>query len=352
MPEQLVEVRIAVAADDHGLVAVELLDARTPVGDDLAQLRQDQVEELGDAQRAPERLGRRLERLGLRARGALGIEQASVLDRHRSLGGECRGEVRQLLGVEVGLELVDAQDADDTVADDHRRADPSANASTAVLFARERRVLRHVGENLSPLRPDDLTVQVGLVVQVEAHSDQATEILESAFANDHQAIALNHLDGGAVVGDHSLQLVEDRFEGLFKAQRPAEYLRYGQERLGMRSCALELGDVVVDRVEADVLAVDRQRHEHHLDVDQLPVLPCAASDPVGTTSLERLEVDVPALSAEVLVEDEVVDRAPDRLLRGIAKELRRRRVPARHSLVGVHDDDGDRTDLDERFQLV
>ena len=264
MPEQLVEVRIAVAADDHGLVAVELLDARTPVGDDLAQLRQDQVEEFGDAQRAPERLGRRLERLGLRARGALGIEQASVLDRHRSLGGECRGEVRQLFGVEVGLELVDAQDADDTVADDHRRADPAANASTAVLFARERRVLRYVGENLSPLRPDDLTVQVGLVVQVEAHSDQATEILESAFADDHQAIALNHLDGGAVVGDHPLQLVEDRFEGLFKAQRPAEYLRYGQERLGMRSRALELGDVVVDRVEADVLAVDRERHEHHL----------------------------------------------------------------------------------------
>jgi hypothetical protein len=49
--------------------------------------------------------------------------------------------------------------------------------------------------------------------------------------------------------------------------------------------------------------------------------------------------DVPALSAEVLVEDEVVDQTPDRLLRRVAEELRRRRVPASHSLVGIHDDD-------------
>ena len=63
----------------------------------------------------------------------------------------------------------------------------------------------------------------------------------------------------------------------------------------MLSCALELGDVVVDRVEADVLAVDPERHEHHLHVDQLPVLPYATSDPVGTTSLERLVGDVAGL---------------------------------------------------------
>ncbi len=120
----------------------------------------------------------------------------------------------------------------------------------------------------------------------------------------------------------------------------------------MLSCALELGDVVVDRVEADVLTVDPERHEHHLHVDQLPVLPYATSDPVGTTSLERLVGDVPAFSAEVLVEDEVVDQTPDRLLRRVAKELRRRRVPARHTLVGVHDDDGDRADLDERLEVL
>ena len=153
-------------------------------------------------------------------------------------------------------------------------------------------------------------------------------------------------------GTTSLQLVEDRLERVFEAQRLAEHLRHGQERLGVLSCALELGDVVVDRVEADVLAVDPERHEHHLHVDQLPVLPYATSDPVGTTSLERLVGDVPAFSAEVLVEDEVVDQTPDRLLRRVAEKLRRRRVPARHTLVGVHDDDGDRADLDERLQLV
>ena len=149
-----------------------------------------------------------------------------------------------------------------------------------------------------------------------------------------------------------MQLAEDRLERVLEAQRLSEDLRDGQERLGALSCALELGDVVVDRVEADMLAVDAERHEHHLHVDRLPVLPDATSDPVGTTFLERLVGDVPALSAEVLVEDEVVDQTPDRLLRGVAEELRRRRVPARHSLVGVHDDDGDRADLDERLQLV
>ena len=112
MSEQLVEVRKAVAADDHHLVAVELLDAGSSIGHDLAQLREDQVEDLGHAQRAAERLGRRAQRLGLFAGGALGFEQPSVLDRHRGLGGECRRELRQLLVVEVRLELVDADDAD------------------------------------------------------------------------------------------------------------------------------------------------------------------------------------------------------------------------------------------------
>ena len=149
-----------------------------------------------------------------------------------------------------------------------------------------------------------------------------------------------------------MQLVEDRLEGVLEAQRLAEHLRHGEERLRALSCALELGDVVVDGVEADVLTVDPERHEHHLDVDQLPVLPYATGDPVGTTSLERLVGDVPAFSAEVLVEDEVVDHPSDRLLRRLPEELRRRRVPARHPLVGVHDDDGDRADLDERLEVV
>ena len=156
MSDQFVEVRIAVAAVDHPLVAVEPLDAGTPVGDDLAKLRQDQVEDFGHAQRAPQRLGCGAESLGLFAGSSLGLEQARVFDRHRGLGGECRRDFRQLFGVEIGLELVDAEHADDAVADDHRGTDPSANASTAVQLTRKVRVLRHVGEDLSPLRPHDL----------------------------------------------------------------------------------------------------------------------------------------------------------------------------------------------------
>jgi len=38
---------------------------------------------------------------------------------------------------------------------------------------------------------------------------------------------------------------------------------------------------VIDGVEADVLAVDLERHEHHLYVDELPVLPDATGDPVA-----------------------------------------------------------------------
>ena len=47
MSEQFVEIRKAVAADDHHLVALELLDAGSSIGHDLAQLRQDQIEDLG-----------------------------------------------------------------------------------------------------------------------------------------------------------------------------------------------------------------------------------------------------------------------------------------------------------------
>ena len=120
----------------------------------------------------------------------------------------------------------------------------------------------------------------------------------------------------------------------------------------MLSCVLELGDVVIDGVEAGVLTVDRERDEHQLHLDKLPVLPYATSDPVGATSHERLVGDVPAFSAEVLVEDEIVDETSHRLLQRVAEELRSGGVPARHPLVCVHDDDRHWADLDERLELV
>jgi hypothetical protein len=132
LSEQFVEVRKAIAADDHHLVALQLLDAGSSIGHYLAQLRENQIEDFGHFERAAERLGRGLERLGLLASGALGFEQPGVLDRHCGLGGECRGELRQLFGVEVGFELVDADDADHAVADHHGDTEPPANASTAV----------------------------------------------------------------------------------------------------------------------------------------------------------------------------------------------------------------------------
>ena len=49
MSEELLDVRKALGGENFELVAVELLDAGTPIGNDLAQLRQDQVEDFGDA---------------------------------------------------------------------------------------------------------------------------------------------------------------------------------------------------------------------------------------------------------------------------------------------------------------
>ena len=136
MPEQFVEIRITLAADDHELVAFQLLDAGTSIGHHLAQLRQDEIEYFGSptCSRAS---GRRTQCLGLFAGFALGLEQPGILDRRRSLSSECGRELRELFVVDVGLELVDAQDTDDAVADDHRGTDPSADSSTPVDVARE-----------------------------------------------------------------------------------------------------------------------------------------------------------------------------------------------------------------------
>ena len=133
-----------------------------------------------------------------------------------------------------------------------------------------------------------MAVEVGLVGQVEGHPDQSSEIVETARADDHEPVALDHLDGTAVVRHDSLQLVEDRLERVLEAERLPEHLRHGEERLGVLACALELGDVVVDRVEADVLAVELERDEHHLDVDELAVLSRTTSDAIDATSRECL----------------------------------------------------------------
>ena len=77
--------------------------------------------------------------------------------------------------------------------------------------------------------------------------------------------------------------------------------------------ALKLRDVVVDPVEPDVFAVDAQRDEHHLDVDELTVLAPALSDPLLPAGLDGLAGEVSALVLEPF-DDEFVDRTADRLL--------------------------------------
>ena len=150
---------------------------------------------------------------------ALRLEQTGVLDRDCRLGGEGGRNLGELLVVEVGLELVDADHADDAVADDHRRADPAANAGRTPEVARKVRVLRDVGEDLCSLRPHDLAVDAALVVEVEALPEQGIQVVEAAAADDHQAVSLDHLDGAAVVGHDSLQLADDRLDRVLEAQR-------------------------------------------------------------------------------------------------------------------------------------
>src|SRR5215472_2944903 len=48
---------------------------------------------------------------------------------------------------------------------------------------------------------------------------------------------------------------------------------------------------------------------------------------------------VAALTSELIRHDELVDRAADRFVSGVAEKRRGGRVPAGHSLVGIHDDD-------------
>ena len=201
-------------------------------------------------------------------------------------------------------------------------------------------------------RFDRTTWMPGLVSssQVEAHSDHPSQIVEAAPAHDHQAVTLDHLDGATVVWHDSLQLAEDRLDRVLEAQRLPEHLCHGQERLGALSCALNVGDVVVDREEPDMLTVDVERHEHQFHVDQPAVPPYTASDAVRATRLERLAGDVPAFVTKVSSEDDVVDPPPPRLLRRPSEQLCRSRVPARHALVGVHGHACHRADLDERLE--
>ena len=52
------------------------------------------------------------------------------------------------------------------------------------------RVVGDIGENLRPLRPHDVGVEIRLVVKIEALPEDSLQIVEPAPAHDHQAVAL------------------------------------------------------------------------------------------------------------------------------------------------------------------
>ena len=110
---------------------------------------------------------------------------------------------------------------------------------------------------------------------------------------------------------------------------------------------------MVDPVVALVIAVDDERHDVDLDLDELPVGAHPAGQPVRAPVLQRLADDRLAF-VRVLgrLDHERVDRAADGILRRVAEQPLGRRVPAGHHLVPIHRDDGDRTDVHERLEVL
>ena len=74
-------------------------------------------------------------------------------------------------------------------------------------------------------------------------------------------------------------------------------------------------------------------------------------DPLRATGGHGLARDLAPLVTACVAEHEVVDRAAERLLGGVAEELGRRRIPVGHPLVGVHDDHRHRAVLDKGLEL-
>ena len=149
------------------------------------------------------------------------------------------------------------------------------------------RVVGDIGENLGPLRPHDVGVEIGLVVKVEAPPEDSLQIVEPAPAQNHQAVADDHLHGTAVVGHNPLQLVEDHLDRVLEAQRLPHHLCHGQERLRVLPGPLELGEItrlvdrcrgergeglcgprVLRRVEVGLEAVDRQHPDQAVADEQ------------------------------------------------------------------------------------
>ncbi len=116
---------------------------------------------------------------------------------------------------------------------------------------------------------------------------------------------------------------------------------------------LELADVVVNRVEPEVLVVDDERHHQDLNVEQEAVLAHPLADRMCSSLVQGGGDEVVALLPQrVRPDDEVLDVPADHLLLLVAEQRRRGRVPAGDALVPVHRHDRDGADLDERFEVL
>ena len=118
-----------------------------------------------------------------------------------------------------------------------------------------------------------------------------------------------------------------------------------------RRAACELGDVVVDRVVADMLVIHDQRDHHDLDVDQLAVTSAPPPDALDPARFVRETRRRHALGSLIRREDQIVDVAANGLLGRVAEQGGRRRVPARDDLAAIHRHHRDRTDLHQPLEV-
>jgi len=100
-----------------------------------------------------------------------------------------------------------------------------------------------------------------------------------------------------------------------------------------------------------MLAVHHEGNEHQLDVHGRAVLPRALRDPLRTTAGHCLAPHLAALVTTCFAEHQLVDRAAVRLVKCVAEQLGRRRIPVGNPLVRIHDDHRHRRVLDEGFEL-
>ncbi len=126
-----------------------------------------------------------------------------------------------------------------------------------------------------------------------------------------------------------------------------------QEGLKVMLLPLEFADIVVDRVRPARLAVAADWDDEHLDVDERAVLAHPPGDAMGRSFGDRFFHDRRTLLSERLgLENELLDRPPERLRRRVPEQRFGCGVPRRHALLEIQSDDRDWTDLEQRLDVL